>query len=104
MRVRSNSESVTSWAEGRVISTSDSAQQYSSNSRYVLRLLLGLRNWVFHGDVNLKRTQEVIQAEDAHTAQLLSDNCIRDIDQDLELLNDNLAARYRSYSSVGTTV
>lgn len=57
--------------------------------------------------MNLNRIQEVIQAEDAkdaHAAQLVCDNCIGDIDQDLELINDNLAARYRSYSSVGTTV
>lgn len=57
--------------------------------------------------MNLTRIQEVIQAEDAknaHAAQLLSDNCIGDIDQDLELINDNFAAKYRSYSIVGTTV
>lgn len=29
---------------------------------------LGCKTGVFHGDVNLKRTQEVIQAEDAHAA------------------------------------
>ncbi|MDN6534588.1 MAG: hypothetical protein L0K63_10030 [Yaniella sp.] len=46
--------------------------------------------------MNLNRIQEVIQAEDAkdaHAAQLLLDNYTGDIDEDLELINDNLAAK-----------
>lgn len=31
--------------------------------------LLGPRNWVFHGDMNLKRVQEVLQAEDVKSAE-----------------------------------
>lgn len=31
--------------------------------------LLGPRNWVFHGDMNLNRVQEVLQAEDAKSAE-----------------------------------
>lgn len=31
--------------------------------------LLGPRNWVFHGDMNLKRVQEVLQVEDAKRAE-----------------------------------